>query len=572
LLLVVFVLAMACGGPTSLAPAAPHAATWPVPWIGSFCTGNTVAPDGRYALVTTCTGPRDFGPVLYRLEPPGPVASLNEVFGARVQVGMFSNDGKRLAVLINRRPEGEWSLDYDCGVLDLETRASRRFRVSKSADGVPAYGGATWFAGSEFLAGFSEQRLKRFRADTGAELPLVELPEPESIESISPAAPLLVSLYERRRRVFRIEGDAAHEVGKPLECSSWSGLRWSEHAAMFALRCDDDLVVWRPERVLRVPLSEPNRRSTLAFGNQGRAVALGGDAEPIAFDTASGKSMPFASFVADTPGFAVTGSAQRLWRDDKQRPARVPLPGMPELLEVRAADWKAERRVTLTVATDNRDLRKLELELETARVKKSERVEALPASPESDDMTAALRPEEEDELEADENGDIVAEITAKGRVVARGPLVAEERGHVAIRRPDGTVELWTDDGRRVGKLPQDTRRIPYLSPSGALGIEPRGNGAARLVRTSTGEALTLLLVRRGERTLGLVTGPSGWFTGDAEAYSWLRFARGHDAFDAMPLTGRDVKREWERPKALRDFLAGRPLAQERRPEVPSLGR
>jgi hypothetical protein len=249
---------------------------------------------------------------------------------------------------------------------------------------------------------------------------------------------------------------------------------------------------------------------------------------------------------------------------------------MPELLEVRAADWKAERRVTLTVGpldvTDRRDLRKLELELETARVQKSERVDSLPESPDPDDATSALRPDEDEELEADENGDIVAEITAKGSVVARGPLVAEERGHVAIRRPDGVVELWTDDGRRVGRLPQDTRRIPYLSPSGALGIEPRGNGAARLVRTATGEALTLLLVRKGERMLGLVTGPSGWFTGDPEAYSWLRFARGHDAFDAVPLTGRDVTRGWERPTALRDFLAGRPVAHERRPEVPSLVR
>lgn len=566
-LLAMGLLGAGCGGQPAVAPAAERVSTWPVPWGGAIQSVTGVSPDGRFALLTTRPGKLEFKTHLYRVDPPGPVAVLDELFGGRVLGGLFSSDGKRLAALITLRPSELHSLDYDCAVLDLETRAVRRFPVSRSRDGAEPLGRPSWFAGGVLTSAW-EQRLRRFDSATGSELPLIELPEPETIESVSTAHPFVLSVFGQRRRVFRVKGDRLEEVGEAFECSSRSEVEWSRTEPTFAMRCDSELLIWRPAGVVRAKLDETRHQSVLLFGNRGRAVAFGGEREPQTFETATGKAVPFATFVPEAPGFAVTGYAQRLWRDDEQKPLRVPLAGMPELLEVRAAEWHGERRVTLSVAPfeapDERELRKLELELASAHVTKSERLEKLESKPEEpEDEERGFAARFGRHAQASERGDLVAEVTAKGRVVAAGPLVAEERGHVALRRPDGGVELWTDDGRRVGKLPKDAKRIPFLSPSGALGIEPLGAGQDRLVRTATGEVLTLLIVRQGEQTRAVVTAESGWFAGDAEAFPALRYARGHDAFDAVPLTGRDVRQRWERPQALKDFLAGRPVVLAR---------
>jgi hypothetical protein len=198
--------------------------------------------------------------------------------------------------------------------------------------------------------------------------------------------------------------------------------------------------------------------------------------------------------------------------------------------------------------------REVEIDLVTARVISSKA--AAPRvirSPEKGAPPIAL---EWTPVESDARDKPNARIVVSGRVLATGRFVQRERGLVALRTEKKRVELWTDSGQRVGLLPPDARMVPYLSPSGRLGLEPYGE-VLRLIRIETGESLSLVLLDDGARTFGAVQSPAGWFTGDPEAFGALRFARGRTLLEAKPLTGADVRAALERPSLLADFLADR---------------
>jgi hypothetical protein len=585
-------LALGCSGARPFATARPTAtprsstSVWPVPWFGVFEGTGDVSPDGRWVVVAPRHFPPGVGATLYRLRPDGPVAALDTLFQRTVSSPHWSPDSRKLLATIAIEPDDFGSSVNGLGVLDLETRLVRKLPVSTAKDGTAPFHGLGWLGDSNTVGVVMGSRLRRFSLNSGTELRSVDLPASDDSAwyEFSPTAPLIFSINDKHVTVLRIGPGERVQAGPEFECSTtqvqWRFLSFS--APAIALRCSDALILWRPDSaVLRIALDESAQsRDVLVWGQGARSIALGGTQDcvfdgnckhpgnPRVFDASTGRELAFERFAAEPPYDVVTGAGTQLWADGRAQFQRRPLHGTPELLPVAHAQWANDERVILTtkppsetVGTPLPKPRSIHLDVRTGRV--------LASGAEVTNAASTLALQRIFSRENDGRASVV-ELVARGQVVAKGELVDEDQGLVALRRQNGEVELWSVDGRRIGRLPRDAQYVPYLSPSQALGLETAGLTGLRLLHIATGEALPILLIRSGSRTLSVVTSPQGWFAGDPAAFSWLRFARGKHLLDAEPLSGTDVAPLFERPAALVDFLEGRRVSHTNRGVPPDV--
>lgn len=549
---VAWLFGSAAAAPEPARAAAQAIPIWPVRWDGVFDPSDTletnvVSPDGRWAVVTPWPLEGEFDPVLYRLEPPGPVAALSALTHTKVVWPNWLADSKRLEVGLRTEPEDIDYHDVRPGVLDLRTLSIKHLRFYPF-DPIEGHGTNP------------NADCVRPRADS----------------------PLAVCGSNGEFVLAEREGNKLARVGPKFGCApkkQVSPAVFALSSAVVAVRCEQELLVVRGRSaVVHVPL-DPHAQSLqrVEWGEGARSVVLGNTADCTrtnrcggiddvrVFDAITGREIEAPAPRLDGPAWALTVRGFEIFADHRWLPERRKLPGTPPILGAWRASWQSETRLEIeahlqTYPPAGRDeIRDVVLDLATARVLSSTPL----SSPGKWPCTDPKWDNGHWTLGEADDGEALAQRLVNGRVVAKGTFATFGCGYVAFRH-EGGVELWTEDGRRVGRLPDDVRGITVPSPSGRWAFEAR-HDEVRLIKLGTGDALAFYLVSDGPRTLAVARSPAGWFAGDAGAFAALRYARGRTLLDAVPLSGADVRAELERPAWLLDFLAGKsvPLARAR---------